>query len=268
MCLRFVATAILTACLLAGFARAEAPPGEATLAELAAGKLKLVDLTWPLNSTNPYWPGDRYEPFRLKTIATIERDGVLSKAFCSPEHLGTHLDAPNHFERDQKSVDQLEPNDLFAPGVMIDFTAAAAAEPDARLGPAEIERWEKQHGRIPDRAVVLLRTGWARFWKDPVRYANKDLRGVLHFPGYSPAAAELLVRQRNVRGIGVDTLSIDHGPSRDFDVHHVVNRAGRYGLENLAHLEQLPATGFFLFVAPIKIENGSGGPCRVFAVLP
>lgn len=240
----------------------------ATLQALARGELPIVDLTWTLNSENAYWPGDEYEPFELKTIATIERDGVLSKAFSTPEHLGTHIDAPNHFVRDRPSVDQIPPDRLFAPGVVLDISAAVVSDADYQLSPEDIERWEAEHGRIPDGAVVLLHTGWGRFWQDPVRYAGRDVRGVLHFPGYSPEAAEMLVDGRRAKGLGIDTLSIDHGPSRDFAVHHVVNGRGRYGLENVAHLEKLPPRGFFVVVAPIKIGTGSGGPTRIFAILP
>ena len=187
---RLMKMTVIVAALAAGglpmsLARAEDPPADATLAQLAAGELKIVNLAWPLNSTSPYWPGDRYEPFTLKTIATIERDGVLSKSFCSPEHLGTHLDAPNHFAAGQKSVDQLDPHDLFAPGVVLDIVPAAAANADYRLTAADVAVWEQRHGRIPNGALVLLRTGWGRFWNQPVRYAGKDVHGMLHFPGYS-----------------------------------------------------------------------------------
>lgn len=239
-----------------------------TLAQLASGELKIVDLTWALNAENAFWPGDQYEPFHLRTIATLERDGVLSKAFATPEHLGTHLDAPNHFERNQPSVDQIPAEQLFAPGVVIDVSAAVMADPDYRLGVEDIERWESEHGPIPQRAVVLLHTGWSRFWGNPVRYQNRDVRGKLHFPGYSQEAAEFLIARRDIKGLGIDTLSIDHGLSRDFIVHHVVNRYARYGLENVARLGELPARGFYVVVAPIKIETGSGGPTRLFAIVP
>jgi len=114
----------------------------------------------------------------------------------------------------------------------------------------------------------LLRTGWARFWGQPVRYCNQDAGNQLHFPGYSVEAAQWLVDQRHVRGIGIDTLSIDYGPSRDFPVHHVINRHKHYALENLAQLDRLPPRGFYVVVAPMKIETGSGGPARVLAILP
>lgn len=266
MCFRaIVLVAILIGSVPVGAAEPESgPPVE----RLFAGKLHVVDLTYPINEKNAYWPAPNYEPFRLKTIATLEKDGVLSKAFSMPEHLGTHLDAPSHFERGQKSVDQIDSRDLFAPGVMIDASGEVALDDDFLLAAEHIEAWEKVHGRIPDGAVVLLHTGWGRHWGNAMRYQNKDLQGRLHFPGYSPEAAKFLVEQRRVRGIGIDTLSIDRGLSKDFAVHHIVNAAGRYGLENVASLDELPPRGFSLVVAPIKIETGSGGPARVLAILP
>ncbi|MBI3862484.1 MAG: cyclase family protein [Planctomycetia bacterium] len=246
----------------------EAPPAAPTLDQLASGRLPVVDLGWPLNDTSPYWPAENYLPFRLTTIATLEKNGVLSKAFYCPEHLGTHLDAPNHFEKNQPAVDQIDPAQLFARGVKIDVTMQADADADYRLTRADIDEWEKSHGRIPDGVVVLLETGWSRHWNNYPRYKNQDTTGKLHFPGYSAEAAKFLVVERKAKGLGIDTLSIDHGPSKDFVVHHIVNGAGRYGLENLARLDKLPAKGFFLVAAPIKIETGSGGPARVFAIVP
>jgi len=251
-------------------AEAETPPtpAAATLDQLAAGKLPIVDLTWPLNAQSAYWPGENYRPFELHTIATLEKDGVLSKAFASPEHLGTHLDAPSHFEAHAASVDQINPRELFAPGVVIDVQAAVAGNPDYLVSLEDIRRFEAQHGPIPVGAVVLAHTGWGKFWNQPARYQGQDVMSRLHFPGFSPEAVDWLIEQRHVRGVGIDTLSVDHGPSRDFPVHHLLGRAGRYGLENLAHLEKLPARGFVLVVAPIKIETGSGGPTRVLAIVP
>jgi kynurenine formamidase len=239
-----------------------------TLDDVLAGRAEIVDLTYPLNRQSAYWPGENYTPFTLKTLATIERDGVLSKAFSTPEHLGTHLDAPNHFAGKQISVDEIKPEDLFAPGVMLDVAARAAENPDFVLTAEHVMAWEAQHGRIPDRAIVLLNTGWHHFWGNQARYQNMDPRGRMHFPGFGLDAAKLLVEERKVRGIGLDTMSIDCGGSRDFAVHKLVNGAGRYGLENVARLDKLPPRGFYLFVAPIKIETGTGGPTRIFAIVP
>lgn len=143
-------------------------------------------------------------------------------------------------------------------------TAGAA---DAVLRVEDVTAWEREHGRIPAGAVVLLHTGWGRFWMNFDRYKNQDARGRLHFPGYSPAAARFLVEERKVRGLSIDTLSIDPGTSRDFAVHHIVNGAGKYGLENVANLAKLPPRGFTLVVAPLKVEAGTGGPTRVLALL-
>ena len=246
---------------------APAPAG-ATLADLAAGRLKLVDLAWPLNAKSAYWPGENYRPFELHTIATLEKDGVLSKAFASPEHLGTHLDAPNHFEPDRPSVDQIPPEHLFAPGVVIDVRGPVSADADYLVSIDDVHRFEREHGRIPTGAVVLANSGWSKYWKNPTRYQNRDVRDRLHFPGFAPEAVQFLIDQRQVRGVGLDTLSVDRGISRDFPVHHLLGKAECYGLENLAQLDELPAAGFWLFVAPIKIETGSGGPARVFAAWP
>jgi kynurenine formamidase len=228
---------------------------------------RFVDLAYPLNATNQYWPGDDYSGFELKTIATLEKDGVLSKAISLPEHLGTHIDAPNHFEPNQQDVSQLTPKQLFGPGVVIDISVRAEMDADTMLTVEDIRNWEKQHGKIPDGAIVLLNTGWGRFWKNTVRYQNRDARGQLHFPSFSAEAASFLVEKRKIRGIGVDNLSIDRGISTDFAVHHIINKAEKFGLENVAHLDKLPAKGFQVLVAPMKIENGTGGPTRIWAML-
>ncbi len=227
----------------------------------------IVDLTYTLNDKTPYWPGENYLPFELKTIATLENDGVLSKALSLPEHLGTHIDAPNHFEANQPAVHEIPPEQLIGPGIVIDVAAKVEQNADYRLSTDDVKAWEKQHGRIPDKAVVLVHTGWGRFWDNYPRYKNQDVRGTMHFPGFSAEVAKFLVEHRNIHGIGIDTLSIDHGMSQDFAVHHVINAAGKYGLENVANLDRLPPRDFTLIVAPIKVENGTGGPTRIFAIV-
>jgi len=239
-----------------------------TLDDLVSGKLAIVDLSWPLSDKNAYWPGDNYKPFELHTIATLDEDGVLSKAFSSPEHLGTHLDAPNHFERGQPSVDQIPPRQHFAPGILIDVSGAASADADYLVSLADVRDWEKTHGKVPTGSVVLAYTGWSRFWENLDRYQNRDVMSRLHFPGFSPEAVKFLLDERQVRGVGLDTMSVDNGLSRDFAVHHLLGKAECYGLENLSQLDKLPAKSFWLVVAPMKIETGSGGPARVFAILP
>ncbi len=240
---------------------------ELPLKALLSDEVSVLDLGYSLNDRSPFWPGDDYEPFKLKTIATLDKNGVLSKSFAVPEHFGTHVDAPNHFERNQPAVDEIRHADLFGPGVVIDIVMQAELDADYRLSIRDIEAWEKTHGRIPDRAIVFLESGWGQHWKNPTRYCNRDATGVMHFPGYSLEAAKFLLEQRVVKAIAIDTLSIDYGPSKDFAVHHAVNGAGRYAIENVAQLGKLPRRDFFVFVTPIKIETGSGGPARVFAIV-
>lgn len=262
-------TLVLGFLTLSSYAHADEPAFEQlTLADVAAGRATIVDLAHPLNERSQFWPGDDYQPFTLRTIATIENDGVLSKAMQLPEHVGTHIDAPNHFERNQPDLAAIRPEDLFAPGVVIDITKQAEQDADYGLTVDDVKRWEMKNGRIPEGGVVLLNTGWSRFWDNTARFQNRDARGTLHFPSYTGKAAEFLVKERKVRGIGIDNLSIDRGISKDFEVHHVVNGAGRYGLENVANLEKLPPRGFWLIVAPMKVDKGTGGPTRLFAILP
>ena len=152
----------------------------------------MVDLGWPLNDTSPYWPAENYEPFRLTTIATLEKNGVLSKAFYCPEHLGTHLDAPNHFEKNQPAVDQINPANLFARGVRIDISTQADADADYRLTRTDVDDWEKKHGRIPDECRRAPRHRAGPVTGITIRaYKNQDPMGKLHFPGYSAEAGEV-----------------------------------------------------------------------------
>lgn len=271
-----IRSTLLIVCVLTGFSRLLPAQDESdftdsaslTLDDVIRGQTEILDLSYSLNEQTNFWPGDDYEPFTLETIATLEKDGVLSKAMRLPEHIGTHIDAPNHFEANQPDVAQIKPVDLVGPGVMIDITPQAELNPDYGLTLKDIQAWEAEHGRIPDGAIVLLNTGWGRFWSRPERFQGRDATGNLHFPAYTAESAEFLIHDRQARGLGVDTLSIDRGISKDFKVHHVTNGASRYGLENVANLDSLPPRGFTLMVAPMKIENGTGGPTRVFAILP
>ena len=225
-----------------------------------------MDLGYALNEANPYWPGEGYSPFHFEALATLEEDGVYSGAFATAEHLGTHLDAPNHFEAGKPSVDAIRLEDLVAPLVVVDIREACQSNPDYRLSQKDLEEWEQRYGRIPSASVVFALTGWGQYWDSYQHYKNQDGSGRLHFPGFSAEAALFLVEERVIKGIGIDTLSVDYGLSTDFAVHHIVNGATGYHIENAANLEQVPLSGAWAIIAPIKIENGSGGPARVWAV--
>ncbi len=238
------------------------------LESVIEGKAQVIDLTYPLNERNAYWPANNYHPFKHKVIARLETDGAYSGSYSTPEHLGTHLDAPNHFGPNQPSVDQIPLDKLTGHAVVIDVCNQTASDPDYLLSVNDIRKWEARNGPIPRGAIVLMHSGWGERWENYDRYKNADRSGTLHFPGFSEEAALFLAEERDVKAVGVDTLSVDHGPSKDFPVHHVFNSRGKWMLENLDNLEKLPPRGAILIVAPIKIEGGSGGQARVWAIMP
>jgi kynurenine formamidase len=239
---------------------------DSMLEGVPSGKTRVLDLSYAINDKLVPWPGD--ERFFEATVnASVEKNGYFTRSFWILEHYGTHLDAPAHFPPGKTTVDQIPVKQLFGPAVVIDVRSESAKDVDYQLAGARIVDWEKRHGRIPEGAIVLLRTGWASRWPDARKYRNQDEKGKMHFPGFSPEGAKLLIA-RKVSGLGCDTLSIDYGASSDYAVHHLALGASLYHLENLSDLSELPETGAFLIVAPIKLEGGSGGPVRVFALLP
>lgn len=232
---------------------------------------KLVDLTHSLDERTISWP--RNTPFTWEKKAwgkTASGYWYASGDFTMSEHGGTHMDAPIHFGEDRNTLDRIPLRQLVGPAIVIDVVDAAARNSDYRLTVKDIQDWERQYGRIPPGAIVFLRTGWARHWPDKASYLGSRTPAdpmTLHFPGYGPEAAEFLI-DRGVDGIGIDTASIDYGASRDFIVHQIINGADRYGLENVANLDRLPAVGATVIALPIKIAGGTGGPVRIIAVLP
>jgi kynurenine formamidase len=234
---------------------------------------RLIDLSHRFDERTLYWPtapsGFQLTP--LHRGATPAGFFYSANSFCAPEHGGTHMDAPLHFAEGRQALDEVPVERLVAPAIVLDVTRPAAADPDYRLTVEDVRGWEARHGRIPEGAVVLLRTGWAARWPDAKRYLGDDTPGDasrLHFPSYGAEAARVLVEQRRVGVLGVDTASIDHGPSKDFAVHQITAAANVPGLENLADLSPLPEDGAWVVALPMKIGGGSGGPVRVVALLP
>jgi kynurenine formamidase len=163
-------------------------------------------------------------------------------------------------------MDQVPPSQLIGEACVIDVREKVARNPDYLVSARDIRDFENRYGQIPSGAFVIARTGWEERWNDPKRYINQDEKGVMHFPGFGVDAAKLLL-ERNIAGVGIDTLSIDHGPSQDFAVHKLLNGAGKIGIENLANLRELPPRGATLIVGALKIRDGSGAPARVLALV-
>jgi kynurenine formamidase len=261
--------AILLAAPLA--AAGQSVPAPAPAPSLATARV--VDLTHPFDENTIYWPTSP-SAFELKKLADGQTPGgwfYRSNALCTPEHGGTHLDAPSHFAKDAQAADQIPVRRLIAPAAVIDVRAQAAKNADYRLSLADVKAWEKAHGPIPAGTIVLLRTGWSARWPNRKAYLGDDTAGdasKLHFPSYGEEAARYLVAERQVAALGVDTASIDYGASKDFVVHVVANGANVFGLENVANLEALPEWGAWVVALPMKIAGGSGGPLRIVALLP
>jgi kynurenine formamidase len=232
-----------------------------------------VDLTHAYDETTVYWPTDT-KGFRLEVLShgpTAAGFFYAANAFCTAEHGGTHLDAPIHFHDGGATADALPLDRLIAPAVVIDVSARAATDPDYRLTVADVEAFERAHGPIARGEVVLLRTGWSARWPDRRRYLGDDTPGdatKLHFPAFGAEAVEVLVGERGVAALGLDTASLDHGPSRDFPVHRIAGAANVPGFENLTNLDRLPPRGAWLIALPMKIGGGSGAPLRAVAALP
>jgi len=239
----------------------------------ALSRATWVDLTYAFDSTTIYWPTAK--PFRLEVVSAQRTSGgyyYAANNFAAAEHGGTHLDAPVHFAEGRHTTDQIPLTQLTGPAVVVDVSRPVAADRDYRVAPADFEAWERTHTRVPEGAIVLVRTGWGSRWPDRDRYLGTIKTGAaavpeLHFPGLHPDAARWLVA-RKVHAVGIDTPSIDYGQSATFDTHQILFAADIPAFENVAHLSAVPATGAFVLALPMMIRGGSGGPLRLVAVLP
>ena len=250
-----------------------AQPATDAPATFDLARYEIVDLTHAFNANTIYWPTST-KTFEHPEQAFGPTPGgwfYSSYELSTPEHGGTHLDAPIHFGQGKQTADQVPLNKLVAPAVVIDVSAKASADRDYLLAPEDIAAFESEHGQIAAGTIVLLRTGWSSKWGNRLEYLGDTTRGDasnLHFPSFGPEAVRILVEQRNVAAIGVDVASTDRGMSTDFMVHRIAAEANVPGFENLTNLDRLPPTGAIVIALPMKIEGGSGGPLRAIALVP
>lgn len=255
--------------LLAGILAAAAVPA-AFAVDLQ--DYRVVDLSHAYGDDTLYWPTSP-SAFEKKELAYGETDGgwfYSAYSICTPEHGGTHLDAPLHFSADGMPNDEIPLENLIAPAVVIDVSEQASRDRNYRLGVDDVRAFEERYGRIGPGTIVLVRTGWSRYWPDAAEYLGDDTPGSaenLQFPGFGEDAARLLVTERDVTLLGIDTASIDYGRSKDFAVHRIAAEHDVGGLENLTNLEDVPPTGAIVIALPMKIQGGSGGPVRVVALV-
>jgi kynurenine formamidase len=232
-----------------------------------------IDLSHDFSSDTIYWV--TAEPFTRTTVAEGKTDkGYYYSAynFSAAEHGGTHIDAPVHFAEGAKTVDQIELDQLIAPAVKIDVSERALANRDYLISIDDIKKWEVHNGKIPEHSIVLLQTGFGKYWPDKKNYLGTDQLGEaavkeLHFPGLDPEAAKWLVENRKIKAVGIDTASIDYGQSTTFGTHVALMTNNIPAFENVANLDQLPSKGFQIIALPMKIKGGSGGPLRIVAFL-
>jgi len=232
----------------------------------------ILDMTYPLDDAAIFWPTAK--PFSLTKVAWGISEGgwwYASNEFSASEHGGTHADAPIHFAAGGRTIDQIPLAEWIGPAVKVDVTAKCNQDRDYLLTADDLKAWEKDNGRIPVGSWVIMYSGiGTRYYPDKkmvlgTEKAGKEALPELSFPGFSVESIEFLIGERGIRGIAIDTPSIDRGKSADFKVHQILCAADKLALENIAHLDQLPAKGATLYVIPMLIKEGTGAPARVFA---
>lgn len=226
----------------------------------------LVDLIHTLTAKFPFIPVRKLTyPFKLLPMATLEKNGVAANSWQIHEHLGTHIDAPNHFIAGAKSLDQIALEELIVPVVVVDISVKAARNRDATLAVEDLRRYEAQYGKIPAHCCVMMYSGWEEHLSDSL-FVGLDRQQVKHYPGFSPAAIQFLLAERNIAGIGVDVLSFDPGTDENYTGHKTLFAAGKWGVECVANLNKIPKTGATLIVGAPKIGGATGGFARLIAV--
>jgi kynurenine formamidase len=240
--------------------------------KIELNKISWIDLSYAYDSTTLYWPNNP-----TGFVHTTEAEGVTplgyfysSYSLSTPEHGGTHLDAPIHFSKDHLTIDQIPLESVTGDAVVIDVSEKALQDRDYLVSVADIENWEKEHGLIPENTIILFRTGYGKYYPDREKYFGSAKRGSeaipeLHFPGIDPETTQFLVEKRKIKALGLDTPSMDYGQSKDFKTHQILLGANKPGFENVANLDQLPATGVYVVALPMKIKKGSGAPLRIIA---
>jgi kynurenine formamidase len=250
------------------------------LDELATGRLRVVDLTQPLTPQTPLLPlpaqWNNTPAFKIWELSRYDERGPAWywNGFETGEHTGTHFDAPIHWVSGKdlpgNSVDQIAPKKFIGPACVIDISKEVAKDANYLLTPERIRHWEEQHGRIPAAAWVLLRTDWSKRI-DANDYINLKENGP-HTPGFAKESSAFLAGDRDVLGVGVETVGTDAGQAATFDPpfpnHYLMHGSGKFGLASLSNLDQLPPTGALVIAAPLKIVGGSGSPLRVIAITP
>lgn len=232
---------------------------------LPKGFRDVVDLTHPFSSSLPVYPG--YKPIQVRARSSVAQDGFANSEVTFDEHTGTHVDAPSHFIAGATSADRLAVDRLIAPLVVIGIVDRAAKDADTLVSVDDLLQWEKRHGRVPAGALIAMHAGWDARVGNTERFLNRDAKGTMHAPGFSEQAARFLVGERDICGVGVDTLSLDAAATRKFVAHLTILGAGKYGVEMMANLGRVPPSGATVIIGAPKHVDATGGPARVLALI-
>ena len=249
------------ACAAAGSSAALAQ----SVVRMPKGFRDVVDLTHLFSPALPVYPG--YKAISVRERFSVARDGFSANEVTFDEHTGTHVDAPSHFFASGAPAERVEPGRLVAPLAIISIVDRATRDPDTLLSVDDVLAWEKRHGRLPAGAFLAMSAGWDSRAASPDRFLNRDSKGVMHAPGFSEAAARFLVEQRDISGVGVDTLSLDGASAQKFVAHVAILGAGKYGVELLANLGRVPPSGATVVVGAPKHAGATGGPARILALV-
>jgi len=232
---------------------------------LAKGFRDVHDLTHTFTAKTPVFPA--FKPIQIKPKFSIAKDGFFANEITFDEHTGTHMDAPSHFVQGSPTADKLPADKFIAPLAVLNIEGRAAKDADAVVTVDDVMAWEKQHGRLPAGAFVAMYSGWSARIGNADRFLNKDAKGTMHAPGFSEDVAKFLTKERDIVGVGVDTLSLDIAAASKFVAHLAFLGAGKYGVELIANLNAVPPSGATIVVGGPKWDGASGGPCRVYALL-
>ena len=227
---------------------------------------RVVDLSHSIHPDMPRWPAD--PPVDFQAVAQISSEGYFLRRVSLGEHTGTHINAPISFHLGGQSIDALPVQSSVAPAVLFDVARESSDNPDFLLSLEDVAAWESHHGPVPTGSIVLLNTGWHSKWGTPEEFLNLDRAGVGHFPGFGVDAVRYLLEERGIGGIGIDTHGVDGGSDQTFAVNRLMLEQPRVVLENLANLDQLPATGVTLVIGALRLAGGSGSPASVLAFAP
>lgn len=233
-----------------------------------SSEVKYIELSHDFSEETLHWPTSK--PFKITDTHHGQADSfyVSARDYASNEHVGTHVDAPNHFAKEHWGVSEIPLDRLIGPAIKIDVSDKVNKDHDYLISIEDIKQWESVQGIIPPRSIVLLSTGYAKFWGNPQLYAGTNKVNAthdLHFPGLDQKAAHWLVNERKIKAIGIDTYGIDRGQSKQFEAHQILTKNDIPIFENVADMEQVPAKGFKIYALPMKIKGGTGAPLHIIA---